>query len=178
MHHAPHRHLRLRVLAAHLLLLGVVLVWGTTFTVVKAALRDCSPLVFNLLRMALATVALAAFNLRRLRASTSRDLLASGAAGFFLALGYQFQTAGLARTSPSKSAFITGLVVVLVPLFSIVPALRPPGARAPRWNAFLGAALAFIGEFSHPRQRTEAAVANTRDLLSRHDRRLLQVPRR
>jgi drug/metabolite transporter (DMT)-like permease len=32
-----------------------------------------------------------------------------------------------------------------VPLFSIVPALRPPGARSPRWNAFLGAALAFAG---------------------------------
>ena len=59
--------------------------------------------------------------------------------------GHQFQTTGLARTTPSKSAFITGLVVVLVPLFSIVPALRPPGARPPRWNAFLGAALAFLG---------------------------------
>jgi drug/metabolite transporter (DMT)-like permease len=36
-------------------------------------------------------------------------------------------------------------VVVLVPLFSAIPALRPPAARAPRWNAFLGAALAFLG---------------------------------
>jgi len=62
-----------------------------------------------------------------------------------LAAGYQFQTIGLVRTTPSKSAFITGLVVVLVPLFSIPPALRPPGAKAPRWNAFAGAALAFAG---------------------------------
>jgi drug/metabolite transporter (DMT)-like permease len=52
---------------------------------------------------------------------------------------------GLARTTPSKSAFITGLVVVLVPLFSAIPGLRPPGARSLHWNAFLGAALAFIG---------------------------------
>ena len=65
--------------------------------------------------------------------------------GLCLAAGYQFQTIGLVRTTPSKSAFITGLVVVLVPLFSIAPALRPPGARPPRWNAFTGAALAFIG---------------------------------
>jgi drug/metabolite transporter (DMT)-like permease len=65
--------------------------------------------------------------------------------GLCLAAGYQFQTIGLVRTTPSKSAFITGLVVVLVPLFSVVPALRAPGARAPRWNAFLGAALAFAG---------------------------------
>jgi len=33
----------------------------------------------------------------------------------------------------------------LVPLFSIIPGLRPPGARPPRWNAFLGAAMAFTG---------------------------------
>jgi drug/metabolite transporter (DMT)-like permease len=65
--------------------------------------------------------------------------------GLCLATGYQFQTIGLARTTPSKSAFITGLLVVLVPLLSVIPGLRPPGARPPRWNAFLGAALAFIG---------------------------------
>jgi drug/metabolite transporter (DMT)-like permease len=65
--------------------------------------------------------------------------------GLCLAMGYQFQTTGLARTTPSKSAFITGLLVVMVPLLSIIPGLRPPGARPPRWNAFLGAALAFAG---------------------------------
>jgi drug/metabolite transporter (DMT)-like permease len=60
-------------------------------------------------------------------------------------MGYQFQTTGLARTTPSKSAFITGLMVVMVPLLSMIPGLRPPGARSPRWNVFLGAALAFTG---------------------------------
>ncbi len=72
-------------------------------------------------------------------------ILSGAVVGLCLAAGYQFQTTGLARTTPSKSAFITGLVVVLVPLFSIAPFLRLPGARAPRWNAFLGATLAFIG---------------------------------
>ena len=47
---------------AHLLLLGVVMVWGATFVLVKDALRDASPLVFNLLRMTLAFVALALVN--------------------------------------------------------------------------------------------------------------------
>jgi drug/metabolite transporter (DMT)-like permease len=60
-------------------------------------------------------------------------------------MGYQFQTTGLARTTPSKSAFITGLMVVMVPLLSMIPGLRPPGAKVPRWNVFLGAALAFTG---------------------------------
>jgi len=36
-------------------------------------------------------------------------------------------------------------MVVMVPLLSIIPGLRPPGARLPRWNVFLGAALAFTG---------------------------------
>jgi drug/metabolite transporter (DMT)-like permease len=34
---------------------------------------------------------------------------------------------------------------VLVPLFSIIPGLRPPGAKRPRWNAFVGAVMAFTG---------------------------------
>jgi drug/metabolite transporter (DMT)-like permease len=76
----------------------------------------------------------------------NRWQVAAGAlVGLCLTIGYQFQTTGLARTTPSKSAFITGLVVVLVPLFSLFPGLRQPGARPPRWNAFVGAALAFIG---------------------------------
>jgi drug/metabolite transporter (DMT)-like permease len=65
--------------------------------------------------------------------------------GICLATGYQFQTLGLARTTPSKSAFITGLMVVLVPLLSAIPRLRPPGGHAPRWNAFAGVVLAFAG---------------------------------
>jgi drug/metabolite transporter (DMT)-like permease len=36
-------------------------------------------------------------------------------------------------------------VVVLVPLLSGLPFLRPPGAHAPRWNAYCGALLAFAG---------------------------------
>jgi drug/metabolite transporter (DMT)-like permease len=41
--------------------------------------------------------------------------------------------------------FITGLIVVFVPVFTAFPALRPPGTHAPGWNAALGAVLAFIG---------------------------------
>src|SRR5207342_2318176 len=73
------------------------------------------------------------------------QIWAGAIVGLCLAAGYQFQTIGLVSTTPSKSAFITGLVVVLVPLFSSIPGVRPPGARPPRWNAFAGAALAFLG---------------------------------
>jgi drug/metabolite transporter (DMT)-like permease len=73
------------------------------------------------------------------------QVAAGAVTGLFLAVGYQFQTTGLALTTPSKSAFITGLMVVLVPLLSMLPGLRPPGVQRPHWNAFLGAMLALIG---------------------------------
>jgi drug/metabolite transporter (DMT)-like permease len=132
-------------LRAYLLMTFVVAVWGSTFVLIKGALADSTPAAFNLIRMTLAFVLLAVAYHRSWRTIRRTHIAAGALVGLCLAAGYQFQTIGLVRTTPSKSAFITGLVVVLVPLFSIVPALRPPGARAPRWNAFLGAALAFLG---------------------------------
>lgn len=130
---------------AYLLMLFVVAVWGATFVVVKDALADASPAAFNLARMVLASAVLAVGYHRYLRGLRWWHVGAGAVVGFCLAMGYQFQTLGLVWTTPSKSAFITGMVVVLVPLFSIIPGLRPPGAQMPRWNAFLGAALAFVG---------------------------------
>ncbi len=123
----------------------VVAVWGTTFVLVKGALTDATPAAFNLARMALAFLLLAVAYHRAWRGIRWMHVSAGAIVGFFLAAGYQFQTTGLARTTPSKSAFITGLVVVLVPLFSAIPQLRPPGVHAPRWNAYTGAALGFAG---------------------------------
>jgi drug/metabolite transporter (DMT)-like permease len=130
---------------AHLLLLAVVFVWGATFVLVKDALRDVSPLLFNLLRMTLAFIALAIVNHRQLRHISRKALISGLVVGLFLAAGYQFQTAGLALTTPAKSAFITGMVVVFVPLFTIVPAFRSANTPAPRWATAIGALLAFSG---------------------------------
>jgi drug/metabolite transporter (DMT)-like permease len=130
---------------AYILMTMVVAVWGSTFVLIKSALSDSTPAAFNLIRMTLAFALLAAAYHRSWRSIRRSHIAAGAMVGLCLAAGYQFQTIGLVRTTPSKSAFITGLVVVLVPLFSVVPALRAPGARAPRWNAFLGAALAFAG---------------------------------
>jgi len=130
---------------AHLLLVATVLVWGATFVVVKDALEDVSPLLFNLLRMTLAFGALAIINWRELRKISGWGMAAGGVVGVLLATGYQFQTAGLARTTAAKSAFITGLVVVFVPLLTMVPGLRPRGVKPTRWTAGVGAVLAFGG---------------------------------
>ena len=106
---------------AHALLLAVVVVWGATFPLVKAALRDASPLLFNAIRMSIATVALVLINFRQLRSASRPAVLAGLAAGLLLGAGYQFQTAGLARTTATRSALITGLVVVFVPLLALLP---------------------------------------------------------
>ncbi len=130
---------------AHTLLLFTAFVWGATFVLVKSALSDSSPLLFNLLRMAIATVALIAINRRQLRALTRRHVMIGLLAGFFLAAGYQFQTFGLTRTTPAKSAFITGMVVVFVPLLTLIPALRPHGSKRPNPGTAAGALAAFAG---------------------------------
>lgn len=130
---------------AYLLMIFVVAVWGSTFVLVKGALADATPAAFNLARMTLAFAVLAVVYHRWWREIRATHILAGAVVGLCLAAGYEFQTIGLARTTASKSAFITGLMVVFVPLLSSIPGLKPPGARIPRWNAFAGAALGFAG---------------------------------
>ncbi len=130
---------------AHLLLLATALVWGATFSLVKAAIADMSPLLFNLLRMILASVILVVINRHHLRQVTRTQLLAGAFAGLFLGAGYQFQTLGLAHTAPAKCAFITGMLVVLVPVFTLIPAVRPAGTPRPTVLAGLGTLLGFAG---------------------------------
>jgi drug/metabolite transporter (DMT)-like permease len=134
-----------RTLAAHLLLLAVVLVWGATFSLVKSALTATTPLLFNLLRMVLAFAVLALVNWRSLRGLSKTDLKLGAAAGLLLGMGYQFQTTGLKFTTAPKAAFITGLVVVIVPLLSAFPGVALPGSLRPTFDTYAGAALAFAG---------------------------------
>jgi len=136
---------RSRTLLAHVLLLSVVLVWGTTFSLVKAALKDTTPFAFNLVRMALAFLVLAVVNWPTLRGMTRRDLQLGALAGLFLGLGYQLQTTGLIHTTAAKAGFLTGLVVVIVPLLSSLPGVSAAGAVKASLDTYAGAVLAFVG---------------------------------
>ena len=94
-------------------------VWGATFVLVKAALADVSPLLFLALRFSLATGALLAlFRGSRRVPFTGKAVAAGALAGVFLFSGYLFQTLGLQITTAPKSAFITGLTSVMVPLLA------------------------------------------------------------
>jgi drug/metabolite transporter (DMT)-like permease len=109
---------------AELLLLGMSLVWGASFVVVKGALADVSPLVFIALRFILAGLVCAAvFRVQPRR--LGRDALRAGCIlGLFLLGGYVLQVNGLLYTSPSKSAFITAFSVILVPFIAALGGLR------------------------------------------------------
>jgi drug/metabolite transporter (DMT)-like permease len=103
-------------------LLLVAFIWGATFLIVQKAIAGLPPNTFNAVRFSLATCFLAVVLLLFYRAQLrqfTRELLRAGFfIGFWLCLGYALQTVGLVYTTPSKAGFITGLSVVLVPLFS------------------------------------------------------------
>ena len=105
-----------RSLKAHILLVLITLIWGSNFVVIKNALADISPLFFNAVRMSLAAVVLAAVFYRELGRITASSLRSGLLVGFFLFIGNELQTVGLKYTTPSKSAFLTGVSVVLVPV--------------------------------------------------------------
>jgi len=113
------------------------LIWGSTFVVVKGALRDASPLPFISIRFTLAGVLLFLV----LRGGWMRfAALAHGIVlGIFLFAGYLFQTSGLLYTTPSKSAFITGFAVILVPFFQTLHGFRLRKATV------VGALLGLLG---------------------------------
>jgi len=125
---------------ADLALLWNALVWGVTFSIIKEALQDVSPFLYNALRFTVATGCVGLLFHRQLRHIDRRTLGAGVLTGLCLGAGYGFQTLGLAHTTASKSAFITGFSVILVP-FLMVSIERV----TPRWTAALGAALAFLG---------------------------------
>jgi drug/metabolite transporter (DMT)-like permease len=106
------------------------LIWGATFTIVKAALRDISPVLFLALRFSLATVALGGLWLASWRKASGERQGASGGvlAGIFLFAGFLLQTLGLQYTSPPKSAFLTGLASVMVPLLAALVYQNRPQA--------------------------------------------------
>ena len=94
-------------------------IWGATFVVVKAALADVSPILFVALRFSLATLALMPLLAGKRRIPWDWRTAGAGAlAGACLFSGYLTQTLGLRLTSAPKSAFITGLAPVMVPLLA------------------------------------------------------------
>lgn len=133
-------------MTADVTLLLIAFVWGATFLVVQQAITSLPPNTFNAVRFTSATSFLLLILLgfaRNQMAQFSRQLIKAGLwIGLWLFLGYALQTMGLQYTTPSKAGFITGLSVVLVPLFSFA-VLR----ERVKWPAVAGVLLAAFGLF-------------------------------
>ncbi len=114
---------------AELALVFNVVIWGTTFVLVKSALQGISPILFLAIRFSVATAALLVLFRGQWKSRsriTPRMLACGGLTGVFLFTGYLFQTLGLQLTTPPKSAFLTGLSTVMVPLLAaLVYQIRP-----------------------------------------------------
>jgi drug/metabolite transporter (DMT)-like permease len=103
---------------AQLALLSITVIWGWTFVLVKVGAGELGPLSFLAWRFAVASLALLLLFGLRLRRVDRKGLLQGLWIGLALFAGYLFQTWGLLYTSATKSGFVTGLSVILVPLLS------------------------------------------------------------
>lgn len=119
----------------------MAVLWGTSFPVIRIALKSVSAPAFVGARFGLAGLAfLAVLAIPAVRLEVRRIWLPGlwiGALNFFI---FTTQTIAMESISGPRAAFITGTYVVFVPLLS-----RAFGRSAPRAVDYFSAALAFLG---------------------------------
>ncbi len=134
---------------ADLALVLIMAIWGSSFSILRflmggtGAQPSATPLALVSVRMALASALLFGFMAAikrpqlRMSARLVRDGLLCGA---LLGFGFLLQSEGLQRTTASRSGFLTGLLVVLVPLLEFLLFRKRPAPPA-----LAGVVLAFAG---------------------------------
>lgn len=148
-----------RALRADVLLFLTAAIWGLAFVAQRVGMEHVGPLTFNGIRFALGALALVplALALEKRResgfpgADRRRTIVGGGLLGLALFIGASLQQIGLAgpqlagfgleASTAGKAGFITGLYVVLVPIFGLFLAQRPG------WGTWVGAALAVTGMY-------------------------------
>jgi len=101
-------------------------IWGGTFAVVKIGMRDLSPILLIAVRFLIATALYAILFWRKIFPIRGALVVKGTILGLFLFLGFVAQNIGLLYTTASKSAFITGMMVVFVPLLQYIIERRAP----------------------------------------------------
>ncbi len=99
-------------------LLTVAMAWGWSFVIMKDAIARQSVNNFLFTRFVFGAVVMVLIRPSVLKLLNKDLLLRAGTAGIFLGFGYIFQTLGLARTGAAITGFVTGLYIVLTPLFA------------------------------------------------------------
>jgi len=139
-----------RLFKADALLMLTAIIWGAAFVAQRLGMEHIGPFTFNGIRFALGALALQPL-IWRMQATRSREgdgtsqgldsarLIRYGLlAGSVLFAGAALQQVGIVYTTAGKAGFITGLYVVMVPLFGLFLRQR---AGAGTWIGALAAAV-------------------------------------
>jgi EamA-like transporter family. len=125
---------------AEIYLLIIVIIWGSTFALIKGVIDTIPPYTYLAYRFLLAALILVVIFWKRLKRLNIMVLEKGSLIGIFLFLGYTLQTVGIKYTTATKAGFITGLSVVLVPIISHF-FIKDKVSR----SSVIGVVLAFIG---------------------------------
>ena len=123
-------------------LIGVTVIWGLTFPLIKNAVADIDPMAFVVLRMVVAALVMLPFVMHRFHKTTGFMLLGGVVIGVLSSAIYATQSIGLQTTSSANSAFITASSVILVPFLS--PLLK---TGRPRAIDIIAAIITLLGIF-------------------------------
>ena len=102
------------------LLLITAIVWGGGFIGVVESLDTLTPFYMIATRFAMASILMLVCFFKKFRTIEKSDLIPGIASGFFLFLGFAFQTIGAMYISVGKLAFLTALNVIMVPFIVFV----------------------------------------------------------
>lgn len=103
---------------ANLYLLFVTAMWGVTFPLIRNAVASIDPNLFVTIRYLLATLILLPFVWHLLKKSSIKLIFNGFIFGTLNSIAYIAQTMGLKTIHSSRSAFLTGLSVILVPFIA------------------------------------------------------------
>jgi drug/metabolite transporter (DMT)-like permease len=120
----------------------VAAIWGSAFVAQRATAHLLGPFLYNGARFLLGALVLVPVVGGRLRGLSRRELTGGAVLGILLAAASVLQQAGLQFTTAGKAGFITGLYVILVPVF-----LALGWRQRLRWTAWLASVVAMVGLF-------------------------------
>lgn len=121
-------------------LLIITVIWGATFPIIKESLNDSTPFIFVAVRFSIASILILPFFLSKVRLLNKETLKAGLVLGVLMFGGFVTQTIGLNHTTATKSGFITGSVVVMIPFLQFYME-----KKIPTKGAIFGTILVFIG---------------------------------
>ena len=123
-----------------LALVSVAIIWGASFVLMKPAIDQEPFWDFLATRFTIATLVMVIARPKSIVAIRGKLLWSGILMGGFLGLAYIFQTINLGLTTAAITGFLTGLYVVLTPIFA-----RMFFKQRVRLQVWVGAVLAVIG---------------------------------